>query len=69
MPSAETSAPLARPGRGARFEILLPIRAEEAVRDERVLESGSWHQPPELRGHEVTPSEGNNVVASADQEE
>lgn len=43
-------------GKGTRIEIMLPIRDEELVRDERVLDSGSWRQPPELRGRKATPS-------------
>lgn len=44
-------------GKGTRIEVMLPIRDEELVRDERVLDSGSWHQPPELRGRKATPPE------------
>jgi len=44
-------------GKGTRIEVILPIRDEELVRDERVFDSGSWRQPPELRGRKVTPPE------------
>ena len=47
------------PGEGTRIEVWLPIRDEEVVKDERVFDSGSWNQPPELRTRKATPPLGN----------
>ena len=44
-------------GAGARFEILLPIRAPERVMPKEVRDSGSYKIPPELRPRKITPIE------------
>lgn len=36
-------------GEGTRFEVMLPIKPDELARDDRVRESGSYRQSPQLR--------------------